>query len=476
VKPLLVAAGLAFAGTTAAGIATHAPAFAQGYEDEGPAGEVDFETFYRELAPHGRWFEHRRYGTVWSPSVEEGWKPYSRGHWANTEEHGWYWVAEEEWGWAPFHYGRWAFDDDNGWFWVPGTTWGPAWVTWRGNDEHIGWAPLPPDADWEPDGTLRFHASSYDSPRWSFVWNFVEPRYMFEPGLHWHLLPRGRSVSIIRTTRPVHRYSLVHRRVYNHGFDVRRIESLSGRSVPSVRLRFSASARDDGWRHLRHRNEIPVYRPRIVSRIDTARPDIRPREGGFFGGRRWDWSRRGAQPESSAPPPSPREARPSPDWRDNRDGRGGGRWRDRDPDGRSRTGRFNSDNGLPQVSGTRSAPSESASPPPPNIGRSVAPPVTREPMPQPRVHVPAPQPQPQPQPAPQTTQPGGGRTGGEGRTATTPPVPRAPATPSAQPSGGSRPATTASVGDGRRGGGGGGGGGGRGERRRDGTADGQPRP
>jgi hypothetical protein len=28
--------------------------------------------------------------------------------------------------------------------WLPGKVWAPAWVTWRWNDEVIGWAPLAP--------------------------------------------------------------------------------------------------------------------------------------------------------------------------------------------------------------------------------------------------------------------------------------------------------------------------------------------
>ncbi len=289
--------GLATAVTLAA-----LPAMAQ-QDDDGPAGEVDLETFYRELAPHGRWFEHPRYGTVWSPSVDEGWKPYSRGHWANTEEHGWYWVAEEEWGWAPFHYGRWAHGEDDGWFWVPGTTWAPAWVTWRSNDDFVGWAPLPPDADWEPDGNLRFYSSNYDNPRWAFAWSFVQPRYMFEPGLHWRLASRSRAIAIIRDTRPVHRYSFVNRRIYNHGIDYRRIERLAERPIPTVRLRFSNQVRDNGWRGMNDRTVLPVYKPRIVSRAESTPPPFRSRDGGTFGGRpNWSGGDRRDQPRVQGPP------------------------------------------------------------------------------------------------------------------------------------------------------------------------------
>ena len=123
--------------------------------DQAPNEEVDVGTFYEPLEKFGRWYRHPRYGNVWYPDVDREWRPYSRGHWANTEEYGWYWVAEEEWGWAPFHYGRWAHDDRDGWFWVPGRVWGPAWVAWRNSDEHVGWAPLPPDAEWDGSGSIN---------------------------------------------------------------------------------------------------------------------------------------------------------------------------------------------------------------------------------------------------------------------------------------------------------------------------------
>jgi hypothetical protein len=58
------------------------------------------------------------------------------------------WDSLEPWGDIPYHYGRWVELDSPGWCWVPGYDWAPAWVSWRCNDDYIGWAPLPPCVPW----------------------------------------------------------------------------------------------------------------------------------------------------------------------------------------------------------------------------------------------------------------------------------------------------------------------------------------
>ena len=309
---------LALSGSTVAMLAAGtSPAMAQSNAEE--AGEVDLETFYRELSPYGDWFEHAKYGTVWRPHVADGWRPYTRGHWAHTEDHGWYWVAEEEWGWAPFHYGRWAYDDrEDEWLWIPGTEWAPAWVMWRESDEYIGWAPLPPEAVWEGDSGLRFSSSFYDGPRFSNYWSFVSPRYMFEPGLWRHFVPRSRHATLWRDTRFVNNHHRFERgRIFHYGIDPRKVERLAGRSVPVVTLRSVANPRAQGWRNINDPRVVPVYRPRFVARPDRTpsvfgRPDFnrdrgmpQPGNGGFWGGRGPDRSRQQpAAPQAFPQPPS----------------------------------------------------------------------------------------------------------------------------------------------------------------------------
>jgi hypothetical protein len=92
-----------------------------------------------DLAPYGAWRTIPNYGTVWSPNVAPGWRPYTYGYWGAGSSQ-WVWFSSEPWGFT-FHYGRWAYAPI-GWIWVPGTVWGPAWVDWYWGNGYVGWAPL----------------------------------------------------------------------------------------------------------------------------------------------------------------------------------------------------------------------------------------------------------------------------------------------------------------------------------------------
>lgn len=51
----------------------------------------DYSLFYRELAPHGPWFETAEYGYVWQPEIASRspqWRPYTDGRWLDTDQ-GW---------------------------------------------------------------------------------------------------------------------------------------------------------------------------------------------------------------------------------------------------------------------------------------------------------------------------------------------------------------------------------------------------
>lgn len=233
--------------------------------------DMDISVFYDELEQHGRWFTHPRYGDVWSPDVDEEWRPYSRGNWIYTDDHGWYWEAEEPWGWGPFHYGRWIMDDEFGWVWIPGTEWGPAWVAWRYSDEYVGWAPLPPEAEWYDDRGLTFSATYYDEPRFAPLWIFVEPRYLVVRGLYRHALPRSRNVFALGRTRWHTDYRFVNRRVFNTGFDVRRFERITQRPLVRTRVLNSDSPRTRGFRG-NDRGTLHAYRPRLVVKANLPRP------------------------------------------------------------------------------------------------------------------------------------------------------------------------------------------------------------
>ena len=162
-----------------------------------PAMAQTSEDMTAALEAYGHWVRHASYGEVWVPDgVPPDWQPYQYGHWVFTDDWGWYWVSDEnedDWGWVVYHYGRWAFDRAIGWFWVPGDEWAPAWVDWRYGGDNVGWAPLPPDDlvdayDEQPD-----------------YWVYVPLRYIGEPQLRSHFMPRDRSMIMLRETRLINR-------------------------------------------------------------------------------------------------------------------------------------------------------------------------------------------------------------------------------------------------------------------------------
>jgi hypothetical protein len=124
----------------------------------------DHQIFFAELSRFGEWFETRDYGYVWQPTAlgaNPAWRPYTRGRWVNSDQ-GWTWLSDEPFGWAVYHYGRWVLLAQHGWVWVPGDDWAPAWVSWRQNDDYLGWAPLPPETlydevyDYDPGIDLAY--------------------------------------------------------------------------------------------------------------------------------------------------------------------------------------------------------------------------------------------------------------------------------------------------------------------------------
>src|SRR5687768_696601 len=109
--------------------------------------EISIGGFYNDLAPYGEWAPYGGANVFIPSGIEAGWRPYTQGHWEYTHRYGWMWVSDEPFGWATYHYGRWGFGEDIGWYWVPGTRWAPAWVDWRRSEDHVVWAPLPPNRD-----------------------------------------------------------------------------------------------------------------------------------------------------------------------------------------------------------------------------------------------------------------------------------------------------------------------------------------
>ena len=202
---------------------------------------VDF--FHDNLESYGDWREVGDYGYCWQPrDVDRDWRPYSDGRWLYTDA-GWTWDSDEPYSWAVYHYGRWARVDRIGWVWVPGTEWGPAWVSWRRSPRHVGWAPLPPDAEFSR--SVGFNArvdADYDIGPTNY--SFVEVRNFGAPRLRTVIVEPRQNITIISQTTNITRITYVNNVVYNEGpqYDVISRES----AQPIRRLRLERREEFDG--------------------------------------------------------------------------------------------------------------------------------------------------------------------------------------------------------------------------------------
>lgn len=196
--------------------------------------------FYDALDPHGDWDDVEGYGHVFQPREaqrDRNWRPYTDGEWVWTDR-GWAWRSNEPHGWATAHYGRWVRHAREGWMWVPGSEWAPAWVSWRKNDDYIGWAPLPPEAH----SGRGFNASVdeyYDigARNYTFV-----PRSRFTGGKTYlgHVVPVERNVTIIQTTINVtnitYRQTNVGAVIMNNGPELAFVNARAATPVQQIRI------------------------------------------------------------------------------------------------------------------------------------------------------------------------------------------------------------------------------------------------
>lgn len=264
-KRLLV---LFFAYVTLAGVARSEPQYDDYGRRDAPRGS--FGVFYSSLASSGEWIDFN-FGYAWRPyRVSHGWRPYLYGRWV-WSDYGWYWVSDEPFGWATYHYGRWYYDDYYGWIWTPGDVWAPAWVEWRYDDEYLGWAPLPPYANFDVSVgvTFREHwVAPYN------YWNFVPCRYFVGTRVVDYVQPVERTRRIFGNTRSVLGIRFDNDRVINGGIDVGFVERRANMRVDKVDV--IAGDRGDGERFVRegNRQRVEVFRPRLDAQIrgNESRP------------------------------------------------------------------------------------------------------------------------------------------------------------------------------------------------------------
>lgn len=272
---------------------------------------VSISYFYSDLEPYGRWIDEPSYGECWVPSVSSGWRPYTEGNWVYTD-YGWTWASSEPYGWAVYHYGRWVWDPNWGWVWVPGTEWAPAWVAWRWSDEDdcVGWAPLPPRAEWASWSGVAYWG---DIP--SRSWCFTRPRYLVSGSVASHLFPTSRNTWYVDRTRYASRIGSRSGRPFDAGVPINTIQRHVGRPIQRMAVADLASRPSRGYQQVRRGNTIAFYRPEV--RHDRGRLDraSQPERGQPRVERRGPSE--GVRPERGRPNVEPRDRGPRAEPRAN---------------------------------------------------------------------------------------------------------------------------------------------------------------
>ncbi|MDQ3119756.1 MAG: hypothetical protein M3Q89_09365, partial [Verrucomicrobiota bacterium] len=242
--------------------------------DGSPARSYD--TFYRKLEPYGAWRETNDYGYVWQPRQAQSrdWRPYTDGRWAYTDA-GWTWVSDEPFGWATYHYGRWTRLSGVGWVWVPGEEWAPAWVSWRKSDEHVGWAPLPPEARFERGtGIKKWADSYYDIDAGEYV--FIPKEDIGDENVRRAVVPQERNVTIVNESTNVTNITYNNTTIVNEGPDYNELRAQSRQPFERKRLARRFDVDEDQAPQADVRGETIA----MLTPLFTARAVERPRNVG----------------------------------------------------------------------------------------------------------------------------------------------------------------------------------------------------
>jgi hypothetical protein len=245
--------------------------------------DVSFDFFYDSLSPYGEWIEVGDYGSCWKPSgVDSDWAPYADGYWSYTDG-GWTWVSYEEFGGVVYHYGRWVQVEDEGWCWVPDYEWAPAWVSWRSNDEYVGWAPLPPEARWRREtGFSVWVDTQFDIGPARF--NFCRTRDFGAPYLRPVICNRFDNVAIIGRTVNVTNISYYDGGGYGGlvhcgGPRFETVNRFAERPIPALKLVRNTNITNinvkqvNVFNSVQRGNQLAVFAPRVAApSADVVRP------------------------------------------------------------------------------------------------------------------------------------------------------------------------------------------------------------
>lgn len=87
---------------------------------------------------------------------------------------------------------------------MPGTEWGPAWVSWRRSPRYVGWAPLPPEAEFTRSTGFNGRVDAdYDIGPTNY--SFVEVRNFGAPRLRTVMIEPRDNITIIQETTNITR-------------------------------------------------------------------------------------------------------------------------------------------------------------------------------------------------------------------------------------------------------------------------------
>src|SRR4029077_40117 len=111
----------------------------------------------------------------------------------------------------------------------------PAWVSWRESDEHVGWAPLPPEADVSVNVSISSWSDSY--------YDIGPSAYSFIRYVHWsapsyvrYCEPPAQNVKIINRTKNVTNIVNNNTVINNYGPPVQTVSAKTKQNIQEVKL------------------------------------------------------------------------------------------------------------------------------------------------------------------------------------------------------------------------------------------------